>query len=98
MPHNGGMNIARPRYRLLFVCMGNICRSPTAHGVMAHMVRSHGMADWVEVDSAGTHNYHPGEPPDERSQANALKRGYDPHTCGQGSSYPTTSSATTSSS
>jgi protein-tyrosine phosphatase len=65
------------RYRVLFVCMGNICRSPTAHGVFEAMVAKAGLADRVQVDSAGTHNYHAGAPPDARSQAHALKRGYD---------------------
>jgi len=64
-------------YSVLFVCMGNICRSPTAHGVFQHKVNQHGLANQVQVDSAGTHNYHPGSPPDERSQVHALKRGYD---------------------
>jgi protein-tyrosine phosphatase len=62
---------------VLFVCMGNICRSPTAHGVFRHKVKSLGLHDFVTVDSAGTHNYHPGSPPDERSQEHATKRGYD---------------------
>lgn len=62
---------------ILFVCMGNICRSPTAHGVMQQLVARAGLAQQLRVDSAGTHNYHPGEPPDPRSQANALRRGYD---------------------
>lgn len=66
-----------PRYRVLFVCMGNICRSPTAHGVFEARVREAGLADRVEVDSAGTHSYHVGAPPDHRSQAHAIKRGYD---------------------
>lgn len=64
-------------YRLLFVCMGNICRSPTAHGVMEHIARQSGITHLVQIDSAGTHNYHPGEPPDERSQHHAKLRGYD---------------------
>ncbi|MEY2860777.1 MAG: hypothetical protein RL392_1235 [Pseudomonadota bacterium] len=62
---------------VLFVCMGNICRSPTAHGVFRHKVKSLGLHDFVTVDSAGTHNYHPGSPPDERSQEHATKRGCD---------------------
>jgi protein-tyrosine phosphatase len=62
---------------VLFVCMGNICRSPTAHGVFRHKVQALGLQDFVKVDSAGTHNYHPGSPPDERSQEHAAKRGYD---------------------
>ena len=63
--------------RVLFVCMGNICRSPTAHGVFLHKVRNAGLARQVRVDSAGTHNFHPGEPPDGRSQRHARQRGYD---------------------
>jgi protein-tyrosine phosphatase len=57
--------------------MGNICRSPTAHGVFRHKVFEQGLANQILVDSAGTHNYHPGSPPDERSQAHAVKRGYE---------------------
>ncbi len=57
--------------------MGNICRSPTAHGVFEANVRKAGLSDRVEVDSAGTHSYHVGAPPDHRSQAHAFKRGYD---------------------
>jgi protein-tyrosine phosphatase len=62
---------------VLFVCMGNICRSPTAHGVLLHKVQALGLQEFVTVDSAGTHNYHPGSPPDGRSQEHAAKRGYD---------------------
>ncbi len=62
---------------VLFVCMGNICRSPTAHGVFRHKIQAMGLHEFVTVDSAGTHNYHPGSPPDSRSQEHALKRGYD---------------------
>ena len=62
---------------VLFVCMGNICRSPTAHGVFRQMVIDRGVAHLVAVDSAGTHDYHPGSPPDERSQEHAARRGYD---------------------
>lgn len=61
--------------RILFFCMGNICRSPTAEGVMRARLAAAGLD--VEVDSAGTHGYHVGDPPDERSQAHALRRGYD---------------------
>ncbi len=63
--------------KILFVCMGNICRSPTAEGVFRHHVTKLGLADQFHIDSAGTHNYHPGSPPDERSQQHARKRGYD---------------------
>ena len=57
--------------------MGNICRSPTAHGVFQHKVSAAGMDQQVQVDSAGTHNFHAGSPPDGRSQDHALRRGYD---------------------
>jgi protein-tyrosine phosphatase len=63
-------------YSVLFVCMGNICRSPTAHGVFRHKVKALGLDQHITVDSAGTHNYHPGSPPDSRSQEHASKRGY----------------------
>jgi protein-tyrosine phosphatase len=62
---------------VLFVCMGNICRSPTAHGVFERMVRDAGLAALIEVDSAGTHAYHIGKSPDPRSQETALGRGID---------------------
>ena len=62
---------------VLFVCMGNICRSPTAEGVMRKKVVQRGLADAVTMASAGTHAYHIGQPPDNRSQAHALQRGYD---------------------
>ena len=62
---------------VLFVCMGNICRSPTAHGVFRALVESEGMADVVAIDSAGTHAYHVGSPPDRRAQATARERGID---------------------
>ncbi|MFM8576978.1 MAG: low molecular weight protein-tyrosine-phosphatase [Limnohabitans sp.] len=65
------------RYRLTFVCMGNICRSPTADGVMRHQVAARHWQHWIEVDSAGTHAYHVGEAPDARSQQHARQRGYD---------------------
>jgi len=58
-------------------CMGNICRSPTAHGVFQKMVDESGLTDQIEVDSAGTHSYHVGNPPDSRAQQTALRRGLD---------------------
>lgn len=64
------------KIRVVFVCMGNICRSPTAHGVFEAKLLAHELADIVEVDSAGTHAYHIGEAPDRRSQQTANKRGY----------------------
>jgi protein-tyrosine phosphatase len=61
--------------KVLFVCTGNICRSPTAHGVFRDLVRSQGLDGVIEVDSAGTHAYHVGQPPDDRSVAAARRRG-----------------------
>lgn len=66
-----------PRVRVLMVCMGNICRSPTAEAVLRRKLEEAGLADLVEVDSAGTHAYHLGSPPDERSRKHARQRGYD---------------------
>lgn len=63
--------------RVLFVCTGNICRSPTAEGVFRALVEAEGLADRIEIDSAGTHAYHVGESPDPRSQAAAKRRGID---------------------
>lgn len=63
--------------KVLFVCMGNICRSPTAHGVFRELVRAEGLEDLIGIDSAGTHAYHVGNPPDERAQATARGRGFD---------------------
>ena len=60
---------------VLFVCMGNICRSPTAEGVFRHFVTGAGLADQIEADSAGTHAYHVGEPADRRATAAAERRG-----------------------
>lgn len=62
---------------VLIVCTGNICRSPTAHGVLAYLVHEAGLDDAVRVDSAGTHDYHVGKPPDSRAQHHARRRGYD---------------------
>jgi protein-tyrosine phosphatase len=57
--------------------MGNICRSPTAHGVFEKFVRDAGLDNQIHIESAGTHAYHVGEPPDRRAQATASQRGYD---------------------
>jgi len=62
---------------VLFCCMGNICRSPTAEGVFRQHVASAGLEDRIRVDSAGTHDYHVGHPPDQRAQEAARLRGYD---------------------
>jgi len=67
---------ARP-IGVLFVCTGNICRSPTAEGVFRRLVADAGMSEAVVADSAGTHDYHVGEPPDPRAQVAASERGYD---------------------
>ena len=62
---------------VLFVCLGNICRSPTAQGVFQRLVADAGLDDRIRVDSAGTHDYHPGKPPDPRSVRAARRRGYE---------------------
>ena len=62
---------------VLFVCTGNICRSPTAEGVFRNLVKLNKLNDQITIDSAGTHNYHVGEAPDQRSQEAAKKRGID---------------------
>ena len=63
--------------RVLFVCLGNICRSPTAEAVVRELARREPAPVSILVDSAGTHGYHAGDPPDERSIAAARRRGYD---------------------
>jgi len=63
--------------KVLFVCLGNICRSPTAEGVFRSLVESAGLQDKIQTDSAGTSNAHAGNAPDERAQKIALERGYD---------------------
>ncbi len=63
--------------RILFVCMGNICRSPTAEGVVRGMAERFGVSALLEVDSAGTHGAHEGEAPDQRARKVAASRGYD---------------------
>jgi protein-tyrosine phosphatase len=62
---------------ILLVCMGNICRSPTAEGVLRAIVEREGLQATFVIDSAGTHGYHVGEPPDERARKAAHRRGYD---------------------
>ena len=66
-----------PVLRVLMVCMGNICRSPTAEVVLRQRLAAHGLITQVEVDSAGTGGWHVGEAPDSRAQRHALRRGYD---------------------
>ncbi len=69
--------IEKFKVRILFVCMGNICRSPTAETVFRVRVEEAGLAQHILIDSAGTHDYHIGGPPDARTQRAAIKRGYD---------------------
>lgn len=65
------------RVSVLFVCMGNICRSPTAHGVFRSLVDREGLGHLIRIDSAGTHAYHVGNPPDRRARETASGRGID---------------------
>lgn len=67
----------RKNIKVIFVCLGNICRSPTAEGVFRHLVQQEGCSDWITTDSAGTHAYHIGAEPDRRSQQTARGRGID---------------------
>jgi len=67
----------KERLSVLVVCTGNICRSPTGEAVLRHLVEARGLADRIEVASAGAHDYHVGECPDGRSIEHASKRGYD---------------------
>lgn len=64
------------KLKLLFVCLGNICRSPSAEAVMKKLVEDAGLSHRIEVDSAGLTGYHAGEPADSRMQAHAARRGY----------------------
>lgn len=65
------------RKKILFVCLGNICRSPAAEGIMLHQLEQAGMEREIKVDSAGILNYHQGELPDARMRAHAARRGYN---------------------
>ena len=66
------------KVKILFVCLGNICRSPSAEGVAKHIIEEKGWQDLFEIDSAGLHSYHAGELPDPRMRETAQARGYDP--------------------
>ncbi len=70
------MSESSAKVSVLFVCMGNICRSPTAEGVFRKLVDDAGLTDLVHADSAGTHAYHTGNRPDHRARAAAERRGY----------------------
>lgn len=65
------------KVKVLVVCMGNICRSPLAHGLLEHRVEKAGLSTRIVIDSAGTHAYHVGNPPDPRSQQTARRHGID---------------------
>ncbi len=67
----------KSKVKVLFVCMGNICRSPTAEAVFRHYVENAGLAESILIDSAGTHDYHVGHAPDPRTQRAAAQRGYE---------------------
>lgn len=67
----------QPKIAILLVCMGNICRSPTAHGVFRHRLAEAGLLDRILVESAGTHGYHVGRAPDRRALDAARERGYE---------------------
>lgn len=75
MGSSNELNISK-KYKVLFVCLGNICRSPAAHGIFEHVVRENGMEEAFEIDSAGTYSGHRGELPDRRMRNAALYRGY----------------------
>lgn len=71
--------MTNPPYRVLFVCMGNICRSPAGDNVFRHLVASASLEDSIGCDSAGTIDYHTGRPPDRRMSATLEQRGYPIH-------------------
>lgn len=68
--------MTQEKIRLLFVCLGNICRSPAAEGIMKKLVKDAGLEDTIEIDSAGIMGYHEGELPDARMRRHASRRGY----------------------
>lgn len=65
------------KYKVLFVCLGNICRSPAAEGIFKKMVKDQGLSNQITIDSAGTAGYHNGELPDPRMRQHGARRGYD---------------------
>lgn len=71
------------KVRVLFVCLGNICRSPLAEAIFKHKVKARGWEQWIEADSCGTSNYHIGDSPDPRTIANASKNGVVIDHCGR---------------
>lgn len=80
IPESNLPNITRDNpFSICFVCLGNICRSPTAEGVFQHLVEERGLIDYFEIDSAGTSAYHIGEPANSKSQAVANEEGITLH-------------------
>lgn len=75
--YNNSLTDEKEPVRVLFVCLGNICRSPAAEGVMLHLIEQRGLQDRIEVDSAGTYGGHAGSLPDQRMRVHARRRGYD---------------------
>ena len=75
---NAGSNVANQsrKFKIFMVCLGNICRSPTAHWVLEKLIQNKGLSKIIEVDSAGISTYHIGDHPDPRSIAAAQRRGY----------------------
>src|SRR6188768_3287743 len=71
------------KVKILFVCLGNICRSPLAEAIFKHKIKQKGWEQWVEADSCGTANYHIGDSPDPRTLANAKKNGVVIDHCGR---------------
>lgn len=69
-------DVKNNKYRILFVCLGNICRSPAGEGIMQHIVSSKNLQERIEIESAGTSGYHNGELPDQRMRNYGAKRGY----------------------
>lgn len=76
-PSKNKIDSPRDKIKVMFVCMGNICRSPSAEAVFHYMAQTGGLRDYIEVASSGTHDYHVGGPADKRSHAAALSRGID---------------------
>jgi len=72
-----GLSMTSPPIKVLFVCLGNICRSPTAEGLFRALVDEQRLSGKIVTDSAGTGSWHIGSPPDPRAQQTAIKRGYD---------------------
>lgn len=70
------MEITPTKYKVLFVCLGNICRSPAAEGIMKGLVKNQNLDEKIEIDSAGTSGYHDGELPDSRMRKHGSRRGY----------------------